>query len=261
MFAVNPFAELSASVSPIVMQIYVVAMIVLVAAGTLYDVIHKKSARYFFGSWRDAKAKARLRIGGWKMASLALQTVVVDMLAAGEFCSMRRRMAHLLTMYGFLLHVIATVVMVFWYPTPATPAPAILPLAWWTGALMICLGGTWFWFFIRVDVVAEGNSPLRIVRADLFVLSLLASATLALIWAGLQAAGSAWSTVFLGLYLIATTVLFASVPWSKFSHMFYKPAAAFQKRVEDANGSRRNLPIPADQRAVFGSARREPQNY
>jgi hypothetical protein len=43
--------------------------------------------------------------------------------------------------------------------------------------------------------------------------------------------------------------------------MFYKPAAAFQKRVENANGSRSNLPEPADKQAVFGSARRHPQNY
>jgi hypothetical protein len=28
----------------------------------------------------------------------------------------------------------------------------------------------------------------------------------------------------LGLYLLATTILFGSVPWSKFAHMFYKPA-------------------------------------
>ena len=41
--------------------------------------------------------------------------------------------------------------------------------------------------------------------------------------------------------------------------MFYKPAAAFQKRVEQANGSRRNLPAPADTPATFGSARRQPQ--
>jgi hypothetical protein len=54
-----------------------------------------------------------------------------------------------------------------------------------------------------------------------------------------------WTNIFLGLYLLSTTVLFGSVPWSKFSHMFYKPAAAFQKRVENANGSS-NLPSPAD---------------
>ena len=73
--------------------------------------------------------------------------------------------------------------MVFAYPTPATPTPAILPPLWYIGALMVCLGGYWFWFFIRVDVAAEGNSPFRLVRADLFVLSLLASVTLGLIWA------------------------------------------------------------------------------
>ncbi len=164
-------------------------------------------------------------------------------------------------MYGFLAYVITTVIMVFGYPTPATPTPAILPLLWYIGALMVCVGGYWFWFFIRVDVAAEGNSPFRVMRADLFILSLFGSATLGLIWAFLQATGSSWTNVFLGLYLIATTVLFGSVPWSKFSHMFYKPAAAFQKRVAEANGSRNNLPSSADKPEVFGSAREQPQNY
>ena len=50
MFASNPFAEISASVAPVVMQTYVVIMIVLVAAGTLFDVIHKGSAKYFFNN-------------------------------------------------------------------------------------------------------------------------------------------------------------------------------------------------------------------
>jgi hypothetical protein len=42
--------------------------------------------------------------------------------------------------------------------------------------------------------------------------------------------------------VIATTVLFGSVPWSKFAHMFFKPAAAFEKRMSVANGSSENLP-------------------
>jgi hypothetical protein len=132
---------------------------------------------------------------------------------------------------------------------------------WTLGALSACVGGYWFWFFIRVDVAAEGNSPLRVVRADLFILSLLASVTLGLVWAFLQAIGGAGTSVFLGMYLIATTVLFGSVPWSKFSHMFFKPAAAFQKRVENADGSRSNLPAPADKPEIFGSARRAPRHY
>ena len=108
---------------------------------------------------------------------------------------------------------------------------------------MVCVGGYWFWFFIRVDVAAEGNSPFRFMRADLFIRlarpQLDARSDL-----GLAADGGhrGWATVFLGLYLIATTVLFGSIPWSKFSHMFFKPAAALEKRVSKANGSAQNLP-------------------
>jgi len=256
----NPFAILSASVSPLIMQAYVLAMIALVAAGTLYDVMHKKSARYFFESWRSTKGKGTRRLSGGDMLSLAAATAA-EGLISGEFCSTRRRIAHLLAMYGFLAYAITTAIMVFRYPTPEMPGPAILPALWYLGALMITVGGFWFWFFIRVDVAAEGNSPFRIERADLFVLSLAGSATLALIWAWTQAAGSASANIFLGLYLIATTVLFGSIPWSKFSHMFFKPAAAFQKHAAEANGSRGNLPPPADKPAIFGSARRQPRNY
>ena len=261
MFTSNPFAALSASISPGIMQTYVVIMILLVAGGTLFDIVHKKSAEYFFNNWRNVKNKGSHQVGGGEMVSLAVQTAVVEGLTSGEFCNARRRIAHLLTMYGFVAYVITTAIMVFWYPTPAIPTPAILPTLWTIGALMVCVGGYWFWFFIRVDVAAEGNSPFRIVRADLFILSLLASVTLGLVWAYLQATGNAWTTVFLGMYLIATTVLFGSVPWSKFSHMFFKPAAALQKRVEEANGTRRNLPAPADKPEIFGSARQEPRHY
>jgi hypothetical protein len=132
--------------------------------------------------------------------------------------------------------------MVFCYPTAATPTPNVWPALWWLGGLMVMLGGYWFWFFIRADVAAEGNSPFRVMRADLFILSLLASVTLALVWAWLQGSGSGAAALFFALYIIATTVLFGSVPWSKFAHMFFKPAAAFEKRVSRANGTAENLP-------------------
>jgi hypothetical protein len=260
-FTSNPFAALSASISPAVMQTYVVIMIVLVAAGTVFDIVHKGSAKYFFDNWRKSKSKGQQQIGGGELVSLAVKTALVDVLASGEFCNARRRLAHLLTMYGFLLYVITTAVMVFGYPTPAPPTPAILPQLWWIGGLMICVGGYWFWFFIRADVAAEGNSPFRLMHADLFILSLLGSVTLGLIWAFLQARASSGASVFFGLYIVATTVLFASVPWSKFAHMFFKPAAAFEKRVSYANGTRSNLPGPADKPEQFGSAREQPRHY
>jgi hypothetical protein len=261
MFISNPFAELSASVSPGVMQTYVILMALLVAGGTLFDIIHKGSARYFFDNWHTSKTKAKKQLAGGDMMSIAVQTAVHDVLASGEFCSARRRIAHLLGMYGFLIYVITTVVMVFAYPTPATPAPDLVTALWYIGAVMVCIGGYWFWFFIRADVAAEGNSPFRFVRADLFVVSLVLSTTFALIWAWLQSAESPWTPLFLALYLVATTILFGAVPWSKFSHMFFKPAAAFEKRLSEANGTRSNLPAPADAPEKFGSVVKHAQHY
>jgi len=261
MFTSNPFAELSASIPAAVMQTYVIVMIILVVAGTLIEVVHKGSAKYFFENWRKSKSKGSKQVGGGELVSIAIKTGVVDVLASGEFCNARRRIAHLLTMYGFVIYVVTTAIMIFSYPTPATPTPAILPQLWWLGGLMACFGGYWFWFFIRVDVLAEGHSPFRVVRADLFILSLLASVTLGLIWAFLQARGSSGANVLFGLYIIASTVLFGSVLWSKFAHMFFKPAAAFEKRVSYANDTRSNLPAPADKPETFGIARGQPRNY
>ena len=262
MFTNSPFAELSASIPPIIMQMYIVVMVLLVVSGTLFDVIHKRSATYFFNNWRNSRNKAKRQVGSVRMVSAAVQTAVVDVIASGEFCNARRRIAHLLTMYGFVIYIVTTVIMVFGYPTPATPGPASLLILWVIGALMVCGGGYWFWFDIRVDVAAEGNSPWRFVRADLFIVALVLSTTLALLWAFVQAIGlTGLAAVFLALYLIATTVLFGSVPWSKFSHMFFKPAAALEKRVSDANGTRSNLPAPADAPLTYGSVLRDNRHY
>ena len=238
MFTSNAFAAVSASLPAGFMQWFVGLMILAVIAGTLLDVVHKGSATYFFANWRKTRGKG----APVDVASIAVKTVVVDVLASGEFCNPRRRLAHLLTMYGFILYLVTTLLMVYAYPTAATPTPALVAQLWWLGGLMALAGGYWFWFFIRVDVAAEGGTPLRVMHADLFILSLLASVTLGLVWAWMQASGAAGSMVAFALYILATTVLFAGVPWSKFAHMFFKPAAAFDKRVCEADGSHENLP-------------------
>ena len=105
---------------------------------------------------------------------------------------------------------------------------------------MVCAGGYWFWFVIRVDVAAEGNPWNRVMKADLFILALLATTTFALLW-------SVFGGIFLFvLFIAAATVLFGTVLWSKFAHMFFTPAAAFQKRVTKADGSMENLPEVPD---------------
>ena len=245
MFSINPFAALSASISPTIMQTYVVVMIVLVAGGTLYDIVHKKSAKYFFAKAKAAEASRTRELSAGDKISIAVSTVVVDVATSGEFCNPLRRISHLFTMYGFILFLLTTIALVFAYPTNA--APAIVSQLWHVGAAMVMFGGYWFWFFIRVDVSAEGVPWNRIVKADLFILALLGTTTFGMLWSILHSMGVApLSTVVLALFIASATVLFGSVYWSKLAHMFFKPAAAFNKRVTKADGSRENLPAPVD---------------
>jgi hypothetical protein len=239
MLTQNPFATAAPLIPGGFLKAFLVVMILAVILGTIFDMVHKGSARFFFANMRKAKARQKREVGGGELVGIAIQTALVDVATSGEFCNPRRRVAHLLTMYGFILHLVSTVVMIF---SPA--ADSAWAHLWWIGGLMVLVGGYWFWFFIRVDVAAEGSSPLRLMHADLFVLSLLATVTFGLIWAWLMARGSGAAWVLFALYVSASlVVLVGGVPWSKFAHMFFKPAAAFEKRVAEADGTNQNLPM------------------
>lgn len=239
----NPFSDLAAILPAALQRAYVVLMIFAVVAGTIFDVLHKGSGKYFAQYRKLTKTRATHQLNAGLKARLAISTAVIDVAAAGEFCNARRRISHLLMFYGFIIYVVTTMLMVFTYLGQATPAA--LPVLWNLGAVMLLIGGYWFFFLLRVDVVRDGRSPFHIVRADLFIVSMLASVTLALAWEIAQGEqyGMAAMILFSG-YVFFTTILFASVPWSKFAHMFYKPAMAYQRRVEEADGSS-SLPKPA----------------
>ena len=260
----NPFADLSAMIPAAAMQAYVAVMFILVVGGTLLDVILKKSGKYFFENAKKAEAARTRKLSHGEKQAILVRTIASDVLTSAEFCNTHRRLAHLFTMYGFVAYVVTTVILVFGYPTAMTPVPGFIATLWHLGALSVCVGGYWFWFFIRVDVAAEGYPWYRIIRADLFVLSLLASTTFALFWSIMQSAGGGlFARLFFVLFVISSTVLFGGVLWSKFAHMFFKPAAAFQKHIAEADGSMDNLPPPADRPAIFGlGIKRElPRHY
>jgi len=244
MFA-NPFHDLLGFLTPAVMQTYVVLMFLAVVGGTIFDVIHKKSSQYFFENAEKAKESAKRTVSGGEKASLAVSTVASEVLTSSEFCNPDRRKSHLLTMYGFIIFVVTTVMLIFGNPTPAEATSWLVVALWHIGALMVCVGGYWFWFKIRVDLNSEGNPWYRLVRADLFVLSLLATTTFALLWSITQGAG-ALNMLFFVLFVVAATNLFCTVIWSKFAHMFFKPAAAYQKKITKADGSQENLPDVGD---------------
>jgi len=247
MLTTNPFAELSASYpdlfTPGVMQVYIILMVLFVIGGTIIDLMHKKSAKYFFGNAERSKKNAKRVLSSSEKNGLLVKTITNEVLTSSEFSNPKRRLSHLLIMYGFIFFVVATAVMIFAYPTGRGDAtPAIWPLLWHLGALMLCVGGYWFWFAIRVDVAAEGKPWYKIApRADMFILSLLATCTFALIWSFTKGMG-----IFFALFIISSTFLFSTVIWSKFAHMFFKPAAAYEKKVVWADGSREGLPDMPD---------------
>ena len=266
MLTVNPFSILAETISPIFIQSFVIAMALLVILGTLVDIIHKKNVKYFFENAKKAKLSATKTLSRGQKISVVSKTIVSDIATTSELGAGQRRAAHLLGMYGTILFWIASVIMIFCYTNPSSTTPSLWPLVWHTGAIMTILGGSWFWFFLRVDVYSEAQPWYRIIKADLFVLALIASSLFGLIWSFLQSLNlnDRWDDkVFLVFYIVANLILFGGVYWSKFAHMFYKPGAAIQKNLAEADGSRDNLPPPADAPEQFGLGikREEPKHY
>ena len=255
MLSINPFSILAETVLPIFMQTFVIVMAILVVMGTLLDIIHKKNVKYFFNNAKKAKLSATKTLSVGEKISVIFKTIFSDIATTSELGAGKRRAAHLLGMYGTVLFWIGSVIMIFCYATPSSDTPSVWPIIWHVGAIMTVLGGSWFWFFLRVDVYSEAHPWYRIIKADLFVLALIASSLFGLIWSFLQSLNlnDRWDDkVFLVLYITSNLVLFGGVYWSKFAHMFYKPGASIQKNLAEADGSRDNLPPPADAPKQYG---------
>jgi hypothetical protein len=167
--------------------------------------------------------------------SIAMQTLLVDVLTSGEFYSQKRRLAHMLKMLGFITFVVTSIVMIF-----NPQISGLVATLWHLGAMMVTIGGLWFWFALRVNGSSEGASFTTVMKGDAFILSLISTALFALIWSFTQ------SMAVFALFVLSATLLFGGVRWSKFAHMFFKPAAAYQKRVAKADGSNENLPELGD---------------
>ena len=262
----NPFSVLSEIIPAIAMQTFVIVMALLVILGTLVDIIHKKNVKYFFENAKKAKKSAKKKLTTGEKTSVLIKTVASDILTTSELGAGKRRVAHLLGMYGTIFFWLSSVIMIFCYSSIDTVTPTIWPILWHVGAIMTVLGGSWFWFFLRVDVYSEAHPWYRVIQADLFVLALLASSLFGLIWSFLQSLdlNNRWDDkLFLILFVISNLVLFGGVYWSKFAHMFYKPGAAIQKNLAEADGSMDNLPPPADAPEKFGLGikREAPKHY
>ena len=266
MMSNNPFSTLAETVPSVYMQGFVLIMFALIVLGTVIQMIHHKNITYFFNNAKKAKLSATKELGAGETTAIVAKTIVHDIATTSELGAGKRRIAHVLGMWGTILFWVASVIMIFCYTSENTTTPALWPMMWHIGAIMTCVGGYWFWLFLRVDVLAEAYPWYRIIKADLFVLTLLACSTFGLAWSYTQSLNleNRWDDkVFLTLYIISNLALFGGVNWSKFAHMFYKPGAAIQKNLAEADGSRDNLPQPADAPEQFGLGikREEPKHY
>ena len=260
MITVNPFVENVFNIPMLAMQAFLILMVLFTVGGVLLDMVHKKNVKFFFENAKKAKLSATNTVPTAKKVSIVVKTLAHDVATSAEFCGDTRRITHLLGMYGTIAFWVSSAILIF----SSSSASSVWPIIWHVGAIMTCIGGYWFWFIQRVDVRSEGNAWSRIVFADLFVMSLVLTSTFALLWSFFQSSNSiGLAMLFFIMFVISNVVLFGGVYWSKFAHMFYKPGAAIQKHLAKADGSRDDLPEPADLPKQYGLGikRSEPQNY
>ena len=115
MLSTNPFAELSQTVPSIFLQFFVITMVLLIIIGTGLDMLHKKNVVYFFRNAQKAKKSAKTELSAGKKTAVILKTVASDIATTSELGFGKRRLAHVLGMYGTILFWIASVVLIFKY--------------------------------------------------------------------------------------------------------------------------------------------------
>ena len=180
-------------------------MLALIFFGTVIQMIHHKNITYFFNNAKKAKLSAERELGLVKSSNYCKNSCH-DIATTAELGAGKRRVAHVLGMWGTILFWVASVVMIFCYTSADSVTPNIWPMMWHVGAIMTCVGGYWFWLFLRVDVLAEAHPWYRIIKADLFVLTLLACATFGLAWSYTQSLNleNRWDDkVYLVLYILS----------------------------------------------------------
>jgi hypothetical protein len=126
MFTNNPFSNLAEIVSPIAMQGFVIVMIGLVIIGTLVDIIHKKNVKYFFDNAKKAKKNAKVELTSGKRTAVILKTVAHDIATTSELGWGKRRLAHVLGMYGTIIFWISSAILIFSYSSVGIQTPSSL---------------------------------------------------------------------------------------------------------------------------------------
>ena len=147
MLETNPFSILAETVSPFAMQSFIIVMILLIAFGTIIQMIHHKNLTYFLNNAKKAKLQATREIGTGERVSILAKTAVVDIGTTAELGFGKRRLSHVLGMYGTIIFWISSAMLVFCYTGADKSSSEIWSMLWHVGAILTCIGGYWFWFF------------------------------------------------------------------------------------------------------------------
>ena len=122
----NPFSTLSEIIPALAMQGFVVAMAALTLIGVLVDIRHKKNVKYFFENAKKAKKNAQIELSTAKRTSVILKTVAHDIATTSELGWGKRRLAHVLGMYGTIIFWACSAILIFSYSSVGIETPSTL---------------------------------------------------------------------------------------------------------------------------------------
>ena len=138
----------------------------------MIDIIHKKNVKYFFENAKKAKKSAKIELTTGQRTSVILKTVAHDIATTAELGRGKRRVAHVLGMYGTIIFWVTSALLIFSFPTAGSSTPSVN-----YNVACRCNNDLFRWLlvlvFLRVDVLAEAHPWYRIIKADLFVLALI----------------------------------------------------------------------------------------
>ena len=147
--------------------------------------------------------------------------------------TLKRRRAHHLTFYGFMLCFAATSVATLYHYLLGQPAPYALPslpkLLGVAGGLSLALGTAGLWRLNLRRHPLHGDAAQKPMdRGFIALLFLTATSGLAL-WLG---RGTPALALLLCLHLGTVMALFATLPYGKFAHGIFRTAALLRHAVE-----------------------------
>ena len=79
MLETNPFSLLSEVVPTVVMQGFIIAMVLLIAFGTIIQMIHHKNLTYFFNNAKKAKLQAQEKLELLRRQKLLLRQLFMTL--------------------------------------------------------------------------------------------------------------------------------------------------------------------------------------